>query len=327
MQHEMVAHRTLQIYIEGMTVQIQSDSGPVESGFLQRSRINMGWQIPAFYLLVPLAIGGYGAINNWRLIESIGPLWAVLFYLGHAFPPWFSTCLLTSLAMHLLQPWKPRPIFIMLAGHTMSCLITLPYITWLIGVFASQWPHSGLETEPTTPLAASYWGYWLRAGVVWVGTNFVFDRFLGLPRYRYDAVTARAIADASAPDPSATASSRSRPAFLERTPATVALADVMAVKAEQHYLRIITATRSYLVLHRFSDALCELPSGEGLQIHRSWWVRQSAVQRVRQNSRKMSVTLQTGEEVPVSGPYQALVRQLARSAERPVTPLAGNTAS
>jgi hypothetical protein len=286
----------------------------------------MGWQLPAFYLLVPLAIGGYGAMNNWRLIESIGPVWAVAFYLGHAFPPWFGTCLLTSLAMYLLQPWKPRPIVIMLAGHSMSCLITLPYITWLIGLFAGQWPQSGLAAEPTTPLAASYWGYWLRAGVVWVVTNYVFDRFLGLPRYRYDAVSPREIAEAATATPSATVS-RSRPAFLERAPATVALADVMAVKAEQHYIRIITATRSYLVLHRFSDALCELPAGDGLQIHRSWWVRRSAVQRVRQHSRKMSVTLQTGEEVPVSGPYQALVRQLARSAERPVTPLAGNTAS
>ena len=107
----------------------------------------------------------------------------------------------------------------------------------------------------------------------------------------------------------------------------MAVADVIAVKAEQHYIKIVTATRNYLVLHRFSDALCELPSSDGLQIHRSWWVRRNAIQRVRQSSRKMSVILQTGEEIPVSGPYQVLVRQLARSTELPVTPLTGDTAN
>jgi hypothetical protein len=310
-----------------MTVEIRSDSQPVRFNALQRLRGNLSWQVIAFYLLVPLALGGYGAINNWRLIESIGSLWAVAFYLGHAFPSWFSSCLLTSLAMRLLQPWRPRPIVIMLAGHSMACLITLPYISWLISTFAAHWPDSGMDAQSTSLLAVNYWGYWLRAGAVWLGTNYVFDRFLDLPRYRYDTVPLGATYVPAAADPTPLAPGTGRPAFLERVPAGVALPDVIAVKAEQHYIKIVTAARNYLVLHRFSDALCELPSNDGLQIHRSWWVRRSAIQRVRQSSRKMSVILQTGEEIPVSGPYQVLVRQLARSTELPVTPLAGETAN
>jgi hypothetical protein len=310
-----------------MAVQPRSDRKPIESSTLQRIRARLTWQILAFYLMVPLVLGGYGAINNWRLIESIGPVWAIAFYLGHAFPPWFSTCLLTSLVMRLLQPWKPRPSIIMLTGHTVSCLITLPYISWLISLFAGWWPDSGLEEQPTNLLGAGYWAYWLRAGVVWFGVNFIFDRFLGLPRYRYDTVVPDASPGPVVTDSTATLPAESRPAFLERAPAAISLADVIAVKAEQHYIKIITATRSYLVLHRFSDALCELPSSDGLQLHRSWWVRRDAIQRVRQNSRKMMVILQTGEEIPVSGPYQALVRQLARTSEVPVTPLTAGTAS
>jgi hypothetical protein len=215
----------------------------------------------------------------------------------------------------------------MLTGHTVSCLITLPYISWLISLFAGWWPDSGLEEQPTNLLGAGYWAYWLRAGVVWFGVNFIFDRFLGLPRYRYDTVVPDASPGPVVTDSTATLPAESRPAFLERAPAAISLADVIAVKAEQHYIKIITATRSYLVLHRFSDALCELPSSDGLQLHRSWWVRRDAIQRVRQNSRKMMVILQTGEEIPVSGPYQALVRQLARTSEVPVTPLTAGTAS
>jgi hypothetical protein len=310
-----------------MAARPPSDRQPTGSNALQQLRNSLSWQILTFYLMVPLALGSYGAINNWRLIESIGPLWAIGFYLGHAFPPWFSTCLLTSLAMHLLKPWKPRPSIIMLSGHTLSCVITLPYISWLISLFAVWWPGSGLEAPPTNLLAAGYWAYWLRAGTVWLGMNFVFDRFLGLPRYRYDAVLPGATPDPVAANSSIAVPSESRPAFLERAPVTVSLADVIAVKAEQHYIRIITATRSYLVLHRFSDALCELPSNEGLQLHRSWWVRRNAIKRVRHSSRRMAVILQTGEEIPVSGPYQALVRQFARATELPVTPLTTDTGS
>ena len=170
-----------------------------------------------------LVLGGYGAINNWRLIESIGSLWAVAFYLGHAFPPWFSTCLLTSLAMHLLQPWRPRPIVIMLTGHSMACLITLPYISWLISIFATHWPDSGMEAQSTSLLAVNYWGYWLRAGAVWLATNFVFDRFLDLPRYRYDTVPRSAIHEPATVDSALLAPATGRPAFLERVPAAVAL--------------------------------------------------------------------------------------------------------
>jgi hypothetical protein len=140
-----------------------NDDNPVAASTLQQAMARLNWQLLAFYLLVPSTLGAYGAINNWRLIESIGPLWAIAFYLGHAFPPWFSTCLLTSVAMRLLRPWKPRPVVIMLIGHTMSCLITLPYIGWLIGLFAGWWPDSGIEVQATNLLAAGYWAYWLRA--------------------------------------------------------------------------------------------------------------------------------------------------------------------
>ena len=85
-----------------MPVQPPSDSKPAIVNTMQQLGTDLSWQLLAFYLLVPLALGGYGAINNWRLIESIGPLWAVAFYLGHAFVPWFSTCLLTALAILLL---------------------------------------------------------------------------------------------------------------------------------------------------------------------------------------------------------------------------------
>lgn len=278
----------------------------------------VNWRVLAFYLLVPLALAGYGAANNWQLIASVGPLLATGFYLGHALLPWLVTCALSSAVMYLLRPWRPRPLVILLAGHTLACIVVMPYVSWLIDLFASRWPDSGIASGQGALFGAEYWAFWLQAGAVWLVVNFVFDRFLGLPRYRYDVVRQRDLAqvvDGVSTPPAV------RAAFLERVPAGVRLEDVVAVKAEQHYIRIVTASRSYLVLHRFSDALCDLTHEEGLQVHRSWWIRRSAIARVRQNARRMVAVLGTGEEVPVSGPHQALVRQAARSGNVPVTPL------
>ena len=287
------------------------------------------WREAAFYLGVPLLIGGYAALNNWQLIEAAGPGWAMVFYLAHALVPWLASCLLTGLAMYLLRPWKPAPLVILLAGHTLACLFVLPYVNWLLEVFDLRWPSAALHEEMDTPLTQAFWVYWLRAGVLWVGINLLFDRFLGLPRYRYAVPAgyeeAPAGAETGSQSGEAAAGRPGRPAFLERIPAGVALADVIAVRAEQHYIRVLTASKAFMVLHRFGDALHELEGSEGLQVHRSWWVRKSAVTRLRQNAKKICLVLASGEEIPVSGPYQVVVRQFVRSVNLPVTALTTET--
>ncbi len=297
---------------------------PLFGGWQEHLR-DWGWREVGFYLGVPLLIGGYGALNNWQLIDTAGAGWAIVFYLAHALAPWLASCLLTSLTMALLRPWKPAPLVILVIGHTLACVLVLPYVNWLLDSYDLRWPSAALHEEMDTPLTPAFWVYWLRAGILWVGINLLFDQFLGLPRYRYAVPTGYEEASPS-PEPEAqpgsTAAPRAgRPAFLERIPASVALADVIAVRAEQHYIKVLTGGKAYMVLHRFRDALHELEGSDGLQVHRSWWVRKSAVTRLRQNAKKVCLVLESGEEIPISGPYQVVVRQFVRSANLPVTAL------
>jgi DNA-binding LytR/AlgR family response regulator len=88
---------------------------------------------------------------------------------------------------------------------------------------------------------------------------------------------------------------------------------------------VLTTSKAYMVLHRFGDALHELEDSDGLQVHRSWWVRKSAVTRLRQNAKKVCLVLESGEEIPVSGPYQLIVRNFVRSAQLPVTALTADS--
>jgi DNA-binding LytR/AlgR family response regulator len=97
--------------------------------------------------------------------------------------------------------------------------------------------------------------------------------------------------------------------FLERLPAKLRGAEVWAVEAEDHYLRLHTSRGQDLILMRLSDAIAELQGIEGAQVHRSWWVSRSAITDARRGDGRATLTLQDGAEVPVSRTYARLLRE------------------
>jgi len=91
--------------------------------------------------------------------------------------------------------------------------------------------------------------------------------------------------------------------FLERLPAKLRGAEIHAVEAEDHYLRLHTSKGSDLILMRLSDAIAELEGLEGAQTHRSWWVARQAVQGARRLEGRAVLELPGGVEAPVSRGY------------------------
>ncbi len=84
---------------------------------------------------------------------------------------------------------------------------------------------------------------------------------------------------------------------------------VLALEAEDHYVRIHTPAGSELVLLRLADAANEMGNTPGARTHRSWWVARSAVKAVNRNAGKTSLQLVNGLEVPVSRGYLAELRE------------------
>lgn len=93
--------------------------------------------------------------------------------------------------------------------------------------------------------------------------------------------------------------------FLSRLPLKFRQADLYAVSSEDHYLRIHTSLGEELILMRLADALRELETAGGLQVHRSWWVSKAAIRDVKRSGGKVFLVLASGKEVPVSRTYQA----------------------
>ena len=91
--------------------------------------------------------------------------------------------------------------------------------------------------------------------------------------------------------------------------------DIVALEAEDHYLRVHTASGSDLVLMRLSDAIAALDPGLGFQVHRSWWVADDAISETVRSSQRLHLKLSNGLLVPVGRTYSAAVRE--RSARFP----------
>ncbi len=72
------------------------------------------------------------------------------------------------------------------------------------------------------------------------------------------------------------------------------------LKAELHYLQVVTEKGSSLVLYNLSDAVSELSAETGLSVHRSYWVAYDAIKALTRHGRQGVLELQNGDTVPVS---------------------------
>lgn len=97
--------------------------------------------------------------------------------------------------------------------------------------------------------------------------------------------------------------------FVQRMPLRLRAARLIAVQAEDHYLRVHTDQGSDLILMRLSDALTELEGLEGAQTHRSWWVARDAVRGVERGDGRATLELESGLAAPVSRRYARALRE------------------
>jgi len=106
-----------------------------------------------------------------------------------------------------------------------------------------------------------------------------------------------------APDAAATAAG-----FVARAVPRLGGGRLLALEAEDHYLRVHTDRGSDLVLMRLRDAVADLAGVPGLQVHRSFWVAEAGVAQVTRRGQSWQVVVAGGLTVPVSRNYGASLR-------------------
>ena len=96
--------------------------------------------------------------------------------------------------------------------------------------------------------------------------------------------------------------------FRLRLSAKRRVARLIAIEAEDHYVRVHTDAGSELVAMRFAEAVEELAQAHGYRLHRSWWAAADAVEAVRWKRGAGEAQLAGGLRAPVSRSCAALLK-------------------
>lgn len=100
------------------------------------------------------------------------------------------------------------------------------------------------------------------------------------------------------------------PALLaDKLPHRLRAGRLLAIEAEDHYLRVHTDLGSDLILMRMTDACALLDDAAGARVHRSWWVARAAVAAATAQSGRMELTLAGGQIAQVSRAMQPVLRR------------------
>lgn len=231
-------------------------------------------------------IGAYGS-------QQFGWPWVFLYWFSLIFLGWgLSILVFDPVAYHWLQdrPWLLR----WFAG---SLALTAPMVGF---VMVAQ----TIMGEPIPARALGWFAFQVAALTFAIcGVSMLVRPSSGDPFFTAigSSVAPPAPSTASAADPGASAVTiASRPAFARRLPEKLMGAEIWALSAEDHYVRVHSSKGNDLVLIRLADAIAEMDGVEGVRVHRSWWVARAGVTQVRKRTEGGVAVLKSGVEAPIS---------------------------
>lgn len=261
----------------------------------------VSFAVPIFAALL---LGWYGA---GLPVANIGSSAAIGYWLAILLTTWLGFEIGGWAASYVLRPLAPRFISIVILSGIVGGLAARPFVVYIIGSFLGA-----AQGDQATPVAAPQFiwsvewllGFVQEAGVIlllWIGANLMMRGPLHLPRFGYaPLLSARRYAAATAED---SLDSVPDPAFINRLQ-NITPDAIIALEAEDHYVRVHTENTSELIHYRFTDAVNELRGQSGMQVHRSFWVNKAAIEAVVKRSRSYDIILKDGKRIPVGQTYK-----------------------
>jgi len=279
-------------------------SRPIDSA---RSRLALN---AGFYLGAPVFIAFvFTWISAGQMAQHLPRELALLYWLGLFVPKWLAMDLATRAVWFATKRWSPAPWLCALPGAALGSIAYKPlavsYMERFIASTEAYLPAGFVfdGVEPIFPVSMADIGVMIiQSGVsigFWTFAVVAFVRVWGVPAYLKPSAVAPI--DGEAPIVPRI------PVFMQRTRGLVD-AELLALQAEDHYIRVITDRGEDLVLYRFSDALEELAARPGYRVHRSYWIASHAVKSISTENKNFVAELKNGRRIPISRSNVGLLR-------------------
>lgn len=224
----------------------------------------ISWIVSTALLCMLLAL--LGAVNSYGVpFAARMVFWSALFAVAFVFALGIEAALLRA-RTDALKPWQWLLLF---SGILAVAMTPVAYVANSLGGWA---PFSMLLQHFANSLVISLAFVGLRMG-------------LGLMLQ---------------PEASQSIALPSQAKLLERLPPAYASAQLFALEADGHYVRVHTDRGTEMVLIRLKDAIGETGGAEGIQVHRSWWIARDAIIGSKSRDGALSLELVGDLDVPVS---------------------------
>ncbi len=279
--------------------------------------------IVSFPVLLALALGWFRA---GTMARELSLLYAILFWLCIWLGYWAVAGGCTLALERLAPALKRRPWLLLLAGGLCASAASAFYLEPYVGLFESWLPEERLRriaafgSQPLITRVPQAMLNSLFGVVVWVVVN-LFALRIGrpaaaqapdnpLPTAVDEPVEIHAEAPARALPEQAVAASRLATAL----GSDVTLHDIIALQAQDHYVLVYLPRGKRLILYRFRDAVAELATIDGAQIHRSWWISGAAARAARREPGTLSFKIGEDLVVPVGRTWREHAHRLRTQA-------------
>lgn len=249
------------------------------------------------YFVIPTACAVLFGWHRTAIPADLPRLYSIVAWICIFVPTWLAYDLVGWIAVKLCAPRRPPLWCLLLASSVIASPIINPALVWI---------SETVFRIDVCPMPETIGDYIVTFGLnvapfvaLWVGANLVLVYQMGFSRFGYS-----------------------------RTPVTAALKGVdeidtrpfdgglLALSAEDHYVRLHFPDRSELVRMKFSDALAAVAARDGLRVHRSHWVARDAVSGIEQSGRQCMLQLSNGLSVPVSRSYRIALEEAGLTKSR-----------
>ena len=260
-----------------------------------------------FFIGIPVAIAFIFSLVGVRLIAGMPYLDGLLYMMLHMFVAWWSVSLCASLIKFLFRSWQP-PVFAICVLGFFLALIPTAFLFNALGDYYAQLYPSFAENRADNALPSWELAYVLHfarysipALPLFLTGVYVYRLFTGVDWLGYQSGKPGAGSEALPTEtPQGTWQRKKATAKLIDNAQLADDAELLAIKAEQHYIHIWSDQGNEMVRFRFKDIPQTLTHCNGAQVHRSWWVNFDQVQGHRQNGRNLELIINQDLVIPVS---------------------------
>lgn len=220
---------------------------------------------------------------------------------------------------HLLESSSRSGLFVTgITGALTIVLVTIPMALMCLPIDSLQPDTDGLFEMPSAgdPLSSLLWG-WIDQSLNLLPAIAGFWLFIKSLDLAFPVALNSAAPRGGSPLPNneITVDRKDGPPMrkssaLERRFPEIAGQTLLAIEADEHYVRLHTDAGSKHVLYRFRDALKDVEDLAGLRIHRSWWIAEDAMEGLEQTASGFGLKLKSGLIAPVSQTYRRDVQRV-----------------